>query len=136
MLFEVSFPWIALASIFVVAIFLGRALCGWACPFGSVQDLLTYIKKRHTEVTLRTHRDMVKVKYLVLAVILFVSGTLAVSLAIGVGEGAEIRIPMARAVAGGLIAGTFLTLFLVPVLYSLFERVGLRRKRAPEKKLT
>ncbi len=83
MLFEVTFPWLALASIFVAAMFLGRALCGWACPFGFVQDLLTYVKKRHTEVTRRTHRDMVKVKYIVLAIILFVSGTLAVSLRMG-----------------------------------------------------
>jgi HAE1 family hydrophobic/amphiphilic exporter-1 len=59
-----------------------------------------------------------------------------IPLAIGVGEGSEIRMPMARAVAGGLIAGTFLTLFLVPVLYALFERVGLRKKQAAEKKLT
>jgi ferredoxin-type protein NapH len=83
MLFEVAFPWLALASIFVATMVLGRALCGWACPFGFVQDLLTYVKKRHTEVTLRTHRDMVKVKYIVLAIILFVSGTLAVSLRMG-----------------------------------------------------
>lgn len=86
MLFEVTFPLLALASIFVAAVFLGRALCGWVCPFGFVQDLLAYIKKRHTEVTPRTHRDMVKGKYIVLAVILFVSGTLAVSLATGVSE--------------------------------------------------
>ncbi|MFQ6086901.1 MAG: 4Fe-4S binding protein, partial [Candidatus Bathyarchaeia archaeon] len=86
MLFEVAFPWLALASIFVAAIFLGRALCGWVCPFGFVQDLLAYVKKRHTEVMPRTHEDLVKVKYVVLAVILFVSGTLAVSLAMGIGE--------------------------------------------------
>jgi hypothetical protein len=83
MLFEVTFPWLALASIFVAAIFLGRTLCGWACPFGFVQDLLTYVKKRHTEVTPRTHRDLVKGKYIVLAVILFVSGTLAFSQTMG-----------------------------------------------------
>lgn len=86
MLFEVTFPWLALASIFVAAVFLGRALCGWACPFGFIQDLLTYVKKRHKEITPRTHRTMVKAKYVVLAVILFVSGTLAVSLAAGAGE--------------------------------------------------
>ncbi len=85
MLFEATFPWLALASIFVAAIFLGRALCGWACPFGFVQDLLTYIKRRHTEVSPRTHRDLVKVKYVVLAIILFVSGTLAISLATEIG---------------------------------------------------
>jgi polyferredoxin len=86
MLFELTFPWLALASIFVAAIFLGRAFCGWVCPFGFVQDLLTYLKKRHVEVMPRTHRDMVKVKYLVLAAILFVSGTLAISRVAEVGE--------------------------------------------------
>jgi polyferredoxin len=80
MLFEATFPWLALASIFVAAIFLGRAFCGWACPFGFVQDLLAYMKRRHREVMPRTHRDMVKVKYMVLAATLFVSGTLAASL--------------------------------------------------------
>ncbi len=86
MLFEVTFPWLALASIFVAAVFLGRAFCGWACPFGFIQDLLSYIKKRHTEVAPRTHKDLVKVKYIVLAIILFVSGTLAISLATGMGQ--------------------------------------------------
>lgn len=86
MLFEVVFPWLALASIFVAAAVLGRAFCGWACPFGFVQDLLAYLKKRHLDVMPRTHRDMIKVKYLILAATLFVSGTLALSLSLGVGE--------------------------------------------------
>lgn len=86
MLFEVTFPWLALASIFVAAIFLGRTLCGWVCPFGFVQDLLAYIKRRHREVTPRTHKDLVKAKYVILAIVLFVSGTLSASLAMGIGE--------------------------------------------------
>lgn len=83
MLFRAVFPWLALASIFVASVVLGRAFCGWACPFGFVQDLLAYLKKRHLEVMLRTHRDMIKVKYVILAATLFVSGTLALSLAMG-----------------------------------------------------
>jgi polyferredoxin len=86
MLFKEVFPWLALASIFVAAVVLGRAFCGWACPFGFVQDLLAFLKKRHVEVMPRTHRDMVKVKYVVLAATLFISGTLGLSLAMGVGE--------------------------------------------------
>jgi polyferredoxin len=83
MLFRAAFPWLALASIFVASVVLGRAFCGWACPFGFVQDLLAYLKKRHLEVMLRTHKDMIKVKYVILAATLFVSGTLALSLAMG-----------------------------------------------------
>ncbi len=43
-------------------------------------------------------------------------------LALGLGEGAEIRAPMAITVIGGLIMSTLLTLIVVPVLYSLVDR--------------
>ena len=43
-------------------------------------------------------------------------------MAIGLGEGAEIRAPMAITVIFGLVFATFLTLFLIPVLYSLFDQ--------------
>lgn len=43
-------------------------------------------------------------------------------MAIGLGEGAEIRTPMAITVIYGLLFATLLTLFLIPVLYSLFDR--------------
>ena len=41
-------------------------------------------------------------------------------LALGLGEGSEQQAPMARAVIGGLISSTFISLLLIPVLYSLF----------------
>ncbi|WP_289030062.1 efflux RND transporter permease subunit [uncultured Paraglaciecola sp.] len=43
-------------------------------------------------------------------------------MAIGLGEGAEIRTPMAITVIYGLMFATLLTLFFIPVLYSLFDR--------------
>lgn len=45
-----------------------------------------------------------------------------VPLAIGLGEGGEAQAPMARAVIGGLLSSTLITLLLVPVVYSVFER--------------
>ena len=42
-------------------------------------------------------------------------------MAIGVGEGAELRAPMAITVIGGLIAGTMVTLVLVPLIYMTIE---------------
>lgn len=52
-------------------------------------------------------------------------------LAIAFGEGAEQRAPMARAVIGGLITSTLLTLFVIPVVYSILDDVTawLRDKR-------
>jgi multidrug efflux pump subunit AcrB len=43
-------------------------------------------------------------------------------MAIGMGKGSEANIPLARAVVGGLLASTVLTLFVVPILYTLFNR--------------
>ena len=41
-------------------------------------------------------------------------------LAIGMGEGGEAQAPLARAVIGGLLSANFITLFLVPTVYSIF----------------
>jgi HAE1 family hydrophobic/amphiphilic exporter-1 len=45
-------------------------------------------------------------------------------LAVALGAGAEMRAPMARAVIGGLITSTFLTLLVVPVMYSVLDDFG------------
>jgi len=44
-------------------------------------------------------------------------------MALGLGQGAEIRTPMALAVIGGLVASTVLTLIVVPTIYEIFERL-------------
>lgn len=49
-----------------------------------------------------------------------------VPMALGIGEGSEANLPLARAVIGGLTVSTLFTLFLVPVLYTLFERLARR----------
>lgn len=86
MLFELMIPWLALASFILTATIVSRSLCGWACPFGFVQDLLGYVKRRHLQVSPRTHNPMTKVKYAVLAATLFISVTLSISLATGTGQ--------------------------------------------------
>jgi HAE1 family hydrophobic/amphiphilic exporter-1 len=43
-------------------------------------------------------------------------------MALGLGEGSEMRTPMAVTVIGGLLTSTFLTLVVVPVMYSLLDR--------------
>ena len=43
-------------------------------------------------------------------------------MAMGLGEGSEANLPLARAVIGGLTVSTFFTLFLVPALYVAFDR--------------
>lgn len=47
-------------------------------------------------------------------------------LALEIGSGAEFRAPMARAVIGGLITSTLLTLLVVPVAYTFLDDLGAR----------
>jgi HAE1 family hydrophobic/amphiphilic exporter-1 len=44
-------------------------------------------------------------------------------LALGIGPGAEFRAPMARAVIGGMLSSTLLTLVVVPVVYTIIDDV-------------
>ncbi|HOU52517.1 MAG TPA: efflux RND transporter permease subunit [Myxococcota bacterium] len=43
-------------------------------------------------------------------------------MAVGIGEGSESNVPLARAVVGGLLASTVFTLVLVPTLYTVLRR--------------
>ena len=57
--------------------------------------------------------------------ILMTSLTTALGLlpmAMGIGEGSEVRTPMAITVIGGLVVSTLLTLVVIPVVYSLMDR--------------
>ena len=47
--------------------------------------------------------------------------------ALGLGEGSEFRSPMGQAVIGGLITSTLLTLFIVPVVYSIIDDLWTRK---------
>ena len=57
----------------------------------------------------------------------------ALPLAIGFGEGAELRRPLGIAIIGGLVASQLLTLFTTPVVYVLLDK--LRRRGAHELQL-
>ncbi len=47
-------------------------------------------------------------------------------MALSTGEGAELKVPMAATVIGGLISATFFTLFIIPTLYSLFDKISFK----------
>jgi hypothetical protein len=54
----------------------------------------------------------------------------ALPIALGLGAGAASRRPLGYAIIGGLIVSTVLTLFLVPAVFVVFERLRSRKKRA------
>ena len=44
-----------------------------------------------------------------------------IPVALGLGEGADFRAPLGRAVIGGTITSTVLTLFVIPTIYEIFD---------------
>jgi HAE1 family hydrophobic/amphiphilic exporter-1 len=55
-------------------------------------------------------------------------------MSLGIGESGEAWAPLARAVMGGLIVATALTLVVIPVVYTLFESVSMRFKAWKERR--
>lgn len=55
-----------------------------------------------------------------------------VPMAFSTGTGAEVQRPLATVVIGGLITSTILTLFVLPVLYTMSHRTNSRRKESDE----
>jgi multidrug efflux pump subunit AcrB len=53
----------------------------------------------------------------------------AIPPALGIGSGAEIRMPMAIAVIGGLVLSTALSLIVVPSFYVIADRIAGKRKK-------
>ena len=76
----------------------------------------------------------VRLRPILMTTLAMIFGMLPVALAMG--EGGAFRAPMARAVIGGLITSTLLTLVVVPVAYTYFDDFGSwvrRRVVSPER---
>nr|MDQ3388746.1 efflux RND transporter permease subunit [Gemmatimonadota bacterium] len=76
----------------------------------------------------------VRLRPIMMTTLAMIFGMLPIALAMG--EGGGFRAPMARAVIGGLITSTMLTLVVVPVAYTYFDDMGSwvkRRFRSPER---
>ncbi len=57
----------------------------------------------------------------------FVASLGFLPMALSHGAGAEVQRPLATVVIGGLLLATFLTLFVLPILYILFEKIGKKK---------
>ncbi len=63
-----------------------------------------------------------RLRPIIMTTLAMIFGMLPLFLAIG--SGAEMRAPMARAVVGGLLTSTLLTLLVVPVMYTYMDDLG------------
>ena len=64
----------------------------------------------------------IRLRPIIMTTVAMIFGMLPLALALG--AGAEARAPMARAVIGGLMTSTLLTLFVVPVMYTILDDAG------------
>jgi len=79
---------------------------------------------RHTALV---EAGRVRLRPIIMTTAAMIFGMLPIALALG--EGGGFRAPMARAVIGGLITSTMLTLLVVPVAYTYFDDVAQWFKR-------
>lgn len=66
----------------------------------------------------------------------FVASLGFLPMAISTGSGAEVQRPLATVVIGGLLLATFLTLFVLPVLYIIFEKIQKPMMKFKKTKIT
>ncbi len=64
----------------------------------------------------------IRLRPIVMTTLAMIFGMMPLALALG--AGAEFRAPMARAVVGGLITSSILTLVVLPVVYTFFDDLG------------
>ncbi|MBC8055320.1 MAG: efflux RND transporter permease subunit, partial [Rhizobiales bacterium] len=70
---------------------------------------------------------LVRMRPIMMTTAAMIFGMLPMALALD--EGGEIQAPMGRAIIGGVITSTLLTLIVVPVLYSYVEQLSAWAKR-------
>jgi HAE1 family hydrophobic/amphiphilic exporter-1 len=94
--------------------------------------LIDFAKQQHAEgMDLREaliEAGRVRLRPIMMTTLALIAGMIPVAL--GLGEGADFRAPLGRAVIGGVITSTVLTLLVIPTIYEIFDewRAWFRRK--------
>lgn len=94
-----------------------------------------HLKKEKTANGLRIILSGTRVRLRPVLMTALVASLGFLPMAISSGSGAEVQKPLATVVIGGLITATFLTLFLLPVMYHLIDNKSFKKpKKQPMKK--
>jgi polyferredoxin len=100
LLSKATVPLAALAAVFILGALVGRAFCGWVCPFGFIQDILRLLSRTRRRIAPRDHSFLSRLKYLALSASILISASLALAHGLGRGEAY-------RAALGPLASGPF-----------------------------
>jgi hydrophobic/amphiphilic exporter-1 (mainly G- bacteria), HAE1 family len=75
----------------------------------------------------------VRLRPIIMTTVALVAGMIPVAL--GIGEGADFRAPLGRAVIGGVITSTVLTLVVIPTIYEIFSEWRAKFRRLFRKEI-
>jgi hydrophobe/amphiphile efflux-1 (HAE1) family protein len=102
--------------------------------------LIDFVKQRRERGETREQAIMeagpIRLRPIMMTALSLIFGMMPLALALG--PGAELRAPIARAVIGGMISSTFLTLLVIPVVYTIVDDIVrlpgkiFKRKKADE----
>ena len=119
-------PFYAIGVVGLFGLALGRFWCGWACPFGLVQDLVSLVRRGRSQDVLRLPR-IAWTKFVVLIAVLILAGVVAETLFCKICPAGSLfaAIPQ-RFVSTELEFGTFFYVHLVTLAIALvlFVLVG------------
>jgi len=115
MIYDAVFPWLPIASILIFGVLSGRALCGWICPLGFIQDVLALGRTKKIHVSSKTHRSLIGAKYVILTLILLTSISLSLA---QFSEGGQLY----RRMLGPFAQAPFTSLSPSDTFFSVFPR--------------
>jgi multidrug efflux pump len=102
-------------------------------------DFALVAEREHNETPMQAIREACLVRFRPIMMTTMVAILAALPLAIGLGEGSELRRPLGIAMIGGLLVSQSLTLLSTPALYVIFsclaERVRNGKRRRRERRL-
>jgi multidrug efflux pump subunit AcrB len=93
--------------------------------------LITFANERREEgsgpVEAATEAGAIRFRPIIMTALAMVLGMLPMALALG--SGSAMNAPLGRAVIGGLLVATLMTLFTVPAVYSIFSRTLVTKRQ-------
>ena len=116
MIYDAIFPLLPLASILIFGALIGRILCGWACPLGLIQDILAAGRVKKTNISSKTHKSLINVKYVILGL------TLLTSILLSLAQFSD-RGRMYREILGSFAKAPFTSLSPSDTLFAVIPRL-------------
>jgi multidrug efflux pump subunit AcrB len=97
--------------------------------------LITFANEMHEEghdsVASAIEAGRIRFRPIIMTALAMILGMLPMALALGAGSAQNA--PLGRAVIGGLVAATLMTLFVVPAIYSIFSRTLITKRQRDER---